>query len=345
MLDNSIVFDVGGTYTRYGIYLGYEDELIEVCKIPSPNFLSFSSKEQLIGSFVFLTKKIVNDLTSKFPNLDIKDIGISFPGPVSEDGTVLCAPTLWGTLIKKLNIKYTLCSSIKNYNIDIINDITAAGWRYIERFDGNFCVITISSGVGCKVFRDYKVLLNKEGLGGELGHHYLNNDEYKDIPCDCGQKGHIGSVSSGRGIEKLAYYLSEKHGGLFKESCLSSKDKITTHDIVEAIKQKDEFSLYLLEESIKPIVNSISCLYAFIGTKKFLFIGGFALAVGIQYINCVKDIIKDRNLMGLDSSDIDNMIILGEADDNSGLIGMGRYLRKKSCRKENTLKFNEYIQR
>ena len=108
------------------------------------------------------------------------------------------------------------------------------------------------------------------------------------------------------------------------------KETITTYDIVNAINEHDEFSEFVLNESIIPIADAIACLYSFIGIKKYLFVGGFALAVGDQYVNAIKKVLHSKQLLGISVEDIENMIVLGNNDDDSGLIGMGKYIDHKN---------------
>lgn len=50
----------------------------------------------------------------------------------------------------------------------MLNDVTAAGWRYVapepvgEDF---FCMVTVSSGVGNKLFRRGEVMVPQDGRG------------------------------------------------------------------------------------------------------------------------------------------------------------------------------------
>ena len=70
-------------------------------------------------------------------------------------------------------------------SIVLMNDVTAAGYRYLRDPDENLCVITVSSGIGHKVFIDGKPALGPSGRGGEIG-HWRMDDSPGSPRCECG---------------------------------------------------------------------------------------------------------------------------------------------------------------
>jgi len=322
-VDNVVVFDIGGTSFRVG-YCNEEGELSCVTKSESHNFINNNSLkiEEIQNKLVDQIVDTANEYRKN--NACINKIGVSFPGPVTRNGRIIKAPTLWGNIDKEFPLQEILVERLKDCEVYVINDITAAGWRYIDVQGGTFCLITVSSGIGNKIFWNREVLLNEKGLGGEMGHASCDN-EYSQIPCDCGNFGHIASVSSGRGIECIAEHISNKYSKLYQSSCLKNT-KFKTYEIINGIKNGDEFSKLLLRESIKPIANSISFIYSLIGIEKYIIIGGFASAVGKYYLDIVEELILEKLPMGLGCDDIKNMLMLGACDDNDGLIGMAKYI-------------------
>ena len=60
-----------------------------------------------------------------------------------------------------------------------LNDLSAAGYAYVGRGCGDFCVVTVGSGIGNKVFVDGRPLVGPGGRGGEIGHGLAH------MPADC----------------------------------------------------------------------------------------------------------------------------------------------------------------
>lgn len=62
-----------------------------------------------------------------------------------------------------------------------------------------FCLLTIGSGTGNKVFHGGEILLDADGHGGELGHWVCDASPGAPL-CDRGASGHLGAITSGRGV-------------------------------------------------------------------------------------------------------------------------------------------------
>lgn len=322
-----VVVDIGGTSLRTAIYTE-EGNLINVRKESSLNFIVNNENiQQLQRMTVDRVISIVNEYIRK-EEYTITGLGISFPGLVDKEGAVASAATLWGPMENKFPLLELLKGKLEEIHIEVINDITAAGWRYRKQITENFCIITISSGIGNKVFWDNEVLLGKDNIGGEIGHFYYGG-KYKNLECDCGKKGHLGAISSGRGVEKLCRLLKMEHHDLYEKSILYDKKDITTYDIIQGVQKQDTFSLLVLEESIKPLAKACSFLHSCIGISKFVIIGGFSLAVGPLYINILRKHFHKYQAFNLSKEKLNEVFMLGESDDNHGLIGMGKYLTQK----------------
>jgi C7-cyclitol 7-kinase len=321
----TVVFDIGGTYIRTALYIAGKDTLKDLKKFPAPSFLNiklplYLLQESLLQIIIKSTMEIKNDNR----NITVDSLGIAFPGPVSESGDILKAPTLWGEMNEKYELGIKLKTYLPELKVFIINDITAAGFRYLSPELNTFCIITISSGVGSKVFWNGEVLLNK-GLGGEIGHHFFGG-EYEHFPCDCGGSGHIGAIASGRGFEALFRFLSIKDRPLYEKSLLFSISGVSTPDIIKAIHMNDEFALKILTESVKPIASAISSVFTGIGINRFIIIGGAACAIGSRYTDLLITELHRISLFGLEEDDYDSMVKLGFNDDLNGLAGVGKYV-------------------
>lgn len=328
-MTGAVVFDVGGTSLRSGM-LTPDGSLREVERVSAPNFLQypFLSVEQLQAVLLRTLVERVRGYERR--GWLVGAVGVSFPGPVTRDGTVCQAPTLWGRKAVPFPLAERLSAELPGKRVLVVNDITAAGHRYLERFGGTCCVITVSSGVGNKVFWQGEVLLNEKGLGGEIGHLPVGAG-YEEFVCDCGGSGHLGAVASGRGAQACARRLRETRPDLFRASMLRDTETITTHDLVRGIERGDAFAEEVLRMSIRPLVRAILSVHALIGIERYVLIGGFAVAVGDAYVEEVKRQIKELRPFGLSDQEVESMIHLGEADDDHGLIGMGICLERKGA--------------
>lgn len=213
----------------------------------------------------------------------------------------------------------------------IANDMSAAAYRYADgpgRED--FCLITVSSGIGNKVFRGGEILIDRDGHGGELGHWRV--DFAPDAPlCDCGGRGHLGAVASGRGMRAAARRAAEKSPDAYRSSVLArlagpDPEDISNENLAAAIRQGDPFAADVLAGGLRPLASAIGSVFASIGIRRYIIIGGFALAVGEPYLEALRDEVAAVGCFGLSAREAREMITLGRPDDDHGLIGMGRML-------------------
>lgn len=75
----------------------------------------------------------------------------------------------------------------------------ALGEQYAGEGKGctDFIYITVSTGIGCGIIINGKLLLGTHGWSGEIGHIRVTD---RDIICTCGNKGCLQAISSGKGI-------------------------------------------------------------------------------------------------------------------------------------------------
>jgi glucokinase len=256
-------------------------------------------------------------------------IGISFAGPITRDGIVIAAPTIWGSWAPPLRLGEILEQRL-GLPVVVANDITAAAWRYASTEPEPFCLFTISSGIGNKVFRHGEVVVDDDGFGGELGHWRI--DQSADaMKCDCGGRGHLGAVASGRGmvaaVRRAAACQPLSFGRSYLSELASSRPEyITSPMLVAAVQHDDEFAIDVLRGSLRPLASAVACMFAAIGVRRYLFIGGFALAIGQPFVTLLGDELVQLGCFGLNEEQTRGMLRLGLADDDHSLVGMGRLL-------------------
>jgi glucokinase len=242
----------------------------------------------------------------------------------------MAAPPLFGSITKPIPLVQLLKSRLPAVEVHLLNDVTAATWRYVPEELGDFCLLTVSTGIGNKVFAGGRILLTAEGRGGEIGH--LCVDTSVDAPpCDCGGRGHIGAFSSGRGAEALARRRAQLAPGEFSRSRLceavnGEANSIDALNLAQSAIAGDEFSLAIVRQSQLPLAIGIASIQASIGIERFIFMGGFALALGDLYRQILAGHLRQLGLFGIPDEEIDRMLILGHNDDLHGLLGAALFL-------------------
>ena len=356
-----IIVDMGGTTTRVGIYSS-RDGLTDVVRFPTPSPVSGKDLDSVRESHLDLVAGAVEDLRPQHPAA--ADIGVALGATVSVTGIVRNACMIWHQPCTGFSLANALGTRLSWARITVINDISAAAWRY--RHLGRFAVVTISTGVAIRVFDDalplaHKLILDEAGLGGESGHVVMdpnlfagelpglgpaaaNGDlearatlERTGLPwCECGNVADLCSYTSGPGVARAAAAYARTHPREWAGSALARltetrPERITTHAIAEAARQADPFTKQVLLAGTQHLALRIAQLSADLGLRRFVITGGFVHAVGTPWFDSLHD-----NLMrlprragwftGWTGDDVANLIYRPRDARNDSLAGMGAYL-------------------
>ena len=312
-----LVIDIGGTNFRLGLVSERLLESSTVERYKTPNFYIY--EEDIIKKEII---RLIYDYFIKMSEkYDIHQIMIAFPGPVNSGGQIQGSAVIFGKPLKtEFNLKRELMDRINNIKIFITNDMTASTWRYANSCD-SFCLITISSGIGNKIFSNGTVLIGEDGLAGEIGHFPVDFDE-AEIACSCGWgNNHLGVIASGRGIGEIAKKLGEaKYRALFLASPLARSidydiNNLTPEIIAVNADQGDPFSKTIIDICTKPLAKIISCFSLALYIQKFIFIGGLVLNCR-YYLQSLKMNVIKHGIYNYPVDKINEMLITGENDDD-----------------------------
>ncbi|MYS89714.1 MULTISPECIES: ROK family protein [Streptomyces] len=328
-----VVADLGGTTLRIGRITEGAASAAAVRRVPTEGLGRYRELPAQA-----LQDRVVDQLTRELEAYlgspggeGASAVGVSFAGPMTKDGTVLAGPTLWGGAAAPLPLADILNRRL-GVPVVVANDITAAAWRYAAAEPDPFCLITVSSGIGHKVFRNGEVLVSDSGHGGEIGHWRVDPGE-DAVPCECGGRGHLGGMASGRGVLLAARRAAAGDPDGFGRSALAEPAGgdpagITNEDLARAVRADDAFATQVLRSCLVPLALAVNCIFTAIGVRRYLFIGGFAVAVGHRFVTLLGEELTKLGCFGLGDAEIRDMLSLGAADDDHCLIGMARLLTR-----------------
>ncbi|WP_119580091.1 ROK family protein [Streptomyces europaeiscabiei] len=328
------VVDIGGTTLRTAHYTPDADTLNDVHRVPTQGIACYPDEPVRA-----LQDRVVEHLGDQMADAIARHrssaAAVAFAGPVTADGTVRAAPTIWGRPGQPLPLKNLLEGRL-GIPVLVINDVTAAVWRYASRSgdEESFCLITVSSGIGSKIFLAGKVLLDSQGHGGELGHWTCDTSAQAPF-CECGERGHLGALASGRGAQAAARRAAKADPDGYAQSQLAAlapdPASLDTQALAAAIRNGDPFATDILRAGLTHLASAITALFTAIGVRRFIIMGGFALAVGSPYASLLTEEIERLGCFGLTDAELQHMIHLGEPDDDHGLIGAGRLLTAQTA--------------
>lgn len=338
-MPHCIVFDIGGTTLRAGVVAPSGRLIAPPLRFETPNVWNHprASLVRVQQRLVETIIAVVRQLQRRYPSLQLRQVGIAMAGPITAQGVVRHASGLWGSggcnfpLAARLRRRLAL-------RWRVVNDMTAAAAYYgsLPRFRRYrwIAVITVSSGVGSKVFDTQRgeVLLDPAGVSGELGHVRID-DSPTALRCECGTRGHVQGLCSGRAAERIARATARANHRQFQRSRLwrmtgGNAARITTFHLASAIRAHDGVAQGILDRVTTPLAQAIAVLVGTVGIERVVLIGGFALGVGTPYLRAIQQHLMRLGCYGRAPSQIKALVCLGEPGDVHGLIGAGLMVQR-----------------
>lgn len=303
-----LVADIGGTHLRVGRYSATLGLAVESRRISTP---SFETMPGATPDEIFTA--ISNQLRSLSMELGLprpKAIGVAFAGPIDGEGRVLAAPTIVGRpLPEPVDFGSHLRGNWPASEFLVVNDVTAAGLHHADDPNSDFCIVTVSSGIGCKIFLNGKPMLGSRLAGGEIGHWRMDYGS-SAAQCDCGGIGHLGALASGRGALRL---YRQRSGDQTR----------TNYDLVQAFHETDALAVEVVRLVASPLASALALIHLAVGIERFIIYGGFAAALGEKYRELLAEAAGGLCWNGAD--DWLGRIEIDRQDDLS-LRGLGRHI-------------------
>ena len=221
----SVGVDVGGTSIKLGVFT-FDGELIKKWEIRT-------NKE---NGHLAVLMDIANTVRTTIEELgynllDCVGVGMGVPGPVMPDGHVeICVNLHW----KDLYPGRILSEALDGTPVALSNDANVAAlgesWQGGAKGYSDIVLLTLGTGVGGGIVVDGKIVSGRHGIGGEVGHMHVRDEEKE--ACNCGGHGCLEQIASATGIVKEAKNLLSKNKD--RESKLRDfGDKLTAKDVLD----------------------------------------------------------------------------------------------------------------
>lgn len=259
---------------------------------------------------------------------------VSVPGPVSSSGAMLDAPTFAGDDHAVPDLRAAL-GMMTGRTAVLLNDMSAAAWRFARQLPAErFLVVTISSGIGSKIVDRARphAVLDDVPYAGEIGH--LTVDTSPDAArCDCGGRGHLGAIASGRGVIRMAQRRAAEDPWRFLESLCVTRFGASLHELsneehlVPALLEGDGWATEVLEECVRPLAQVILTTVVAMGLEKVVVTGGFAQALGEVYVATLRQHLEELADYTVLGGLADDLLIVPGADDEVCLLGAAEFAR------------------
>lgn len=279
------VFDVGGTWLRSGWWRAGVVVDVERRAAPSrlhrPDAEPAALCEELVATLAELTRDAGRAAVSLGAALDSRRQVVYGSGP------------MWGNTRAPVDLGARLGRARPDVEWILVNDLTAAVADFAaEVLAGahtiggirKICYVTVSSGVACRILdrRRQVIPVDEWGLQGEIGHLPLTTGDHgltclHRLRCDCGGSGHVASVASGPGVQRVARALGVDLG-----------EAETQRWLVDGLDGGDPTASSVLRLAVTPIADMLRTLWCLDPEIDIVGIGG-GLAEGVRehYERCL----------------------------------------------------------
>jgi N-acetylglucosamine repressor len=246
-----------------GAVVNLQGEIKESIEIPVSN----SDGQQALQSVY----QILDNLVIKRWK-PIIGIGVGTPGLVNtRDGMVVNAVNLdWQNLplASLLNDRYHLPVAVLNDSqANAIGEFVYSGKHEL---DGNLVVVNVRHGIGAGILINGRLFQGDGGGAGEIGHVMVQEN---GLPCRCGKRGCLETVSSTKAVVQRAQEFARDHAD---SELARDPSKISFDSIVAAYKKDDPLALRVVRDAAHYLGISLANLVGTLNIQKIVITGEMA---------------------------------------------------------------------
>ncbi len=305
-----IGIDVGGTTVKIGIFEA-SGALLEKWEVPT--------RKEEGGKYILsdVAASIKEKLGQLKINLEgLAGAGLGVPGPVMPDGYVeVCVNLGW----KDVNPKEELSPLLGGIPVFIGNDANVAAlgemWQGGGKGYSDIVMVTLGTGVGGGVIIDEKIIAGKHGLGGEIGHIHVRDEETEH--CNCGGVGCLEQVASATGIAREAKRMMAAKAD--PSEMRKFGDGITAKDVLDCAKAGDKLAVEVMEIVGHYLGMALAQVALTVDPEAFVIGGGVSKAG--QYII---DVIEKDYRKYTAISENKGILTLAKLGNDAGIYGAAR---------------------
>lgn len=341
MAGNIVVFDIGGTYFRSGIWVN--GRLGSVTRRPAINYLNtphedpVELQEALADYLVAETDRLREEAKSA-----VTRASISLGAPVdAHSARVLQSGPLWGPGSRPFELGSALMQRRPDLRWTIANDVTAGLLGYVKSSraeqNGRILFVTVSTGIGSRLYdfaRGGVPVDPIHGIQGEIGHLPVEarfRGTNLSFICDCGGADHLNAYASGRGLLKVLRALTNLAPDELAVSGMpyarEADDDVVLGAFSSGVSAGDGLAREVLNTITRPLAQILSALLThdpLLGS--IVLSGGVVNALEPAYSACLDRQFRENGLFQIterDPSYLSRRLRLAAPDDLSGLIGAG----------------------
>jgi predicted NBD/HSP70 family sugar kinase len=213
-------------------------------------------------------------------NADLLAVGIGVPGPVEySSGRPTNPPIMPGW------DRYDVPGRLRDtFEVPVLVDndvnIMALGERELAWPDANHLIfVKVATGIGAGVISGGLLQRGAQGTAGDIGHVYVARGQ--DVPCQCGNRGCLEAIASGRAIAQV-----------LRDSGLETTG---SQDVVELVKRGNLDAIQAVRQAGRDIGEVLTTCVSLINPSAIV-IGGALAQAGEHLIAGVREVVYTRSM-------------------------------------------------
>jgi glucokinase len=264
----ALAFDFGGTKLAAGLVNITDGSISNLVRLPAP---AVEGADACLQAMVKAGTTILQ--TCVIPRNDIKGIGISFGGIVSDDlRTVVTSMHVRNWNSFPLPDKIAELFKIPTFMENDGNAAALGEWAFgAGKGTRNMLYVQVSTGVGSGLILSGK-LFRGQGLAGEFGHMTIEPD---GPVCACGKKGCVESLASGWALQQCAleaFQKAETNSPLYRLGHINP-GQIDARMLIQACQEGDEQASIIVHRGFRALGLGI-CNAAALLDPEMVVLGG-----------------------------------------------------------------------
>ena len=291
-----IGIDIGGTTVKLGLFTA-SGQLLDKWEV--------ETRKEDGGRYILedVAASIKATLAAKDIQMsDVAGAGMGVPGPVMPDGSVeVCVNLGW----RNMNPQTQLSGLLGGLLVKSGNDANVAAlgemWQGGGKGYTDIVMVTLGTGVGGGVIIDEKIIAGKRGLGGEIGHIHVRDEEREH--CNCGGVGCLEQIASATGIAREA--RRKMAASDTPSSMRQYGDGITAKNVMDEAKNGDAMALEVAETVGRYLGLTMAQIAMTVDPEMFVIGGGVSRAGQFlldrieKYYDHYSPISKNKGKVGL----------------------------------------------
>lgn len=302
--------DVGGTSVKLGMFTR-SGNLIKKWEIPTDRENNCANVLPDVASSI---RKTLEE--EGFTTEDLVGVGLGVPGPVQPTGYVeVCVNLHWRDRYPGRELSELL----DGVRVEAGNDANVAAlgeaWKGGGGGADDAVLFTLGTGVGGGVIVNGKIITGKHGLGGELGHMHVRDEETEF--CNCGGKGCLEQVASATGIVREAKRILKRSDADSKMRELG--DLLTARDVCDLGRDGDPLADEVMETVSRYLGLAISHVEMTVDPDVFI-IGGGVSRAGSYLLEKIRKYYNDYTTLSRNHGNV----VLAALGNDAGIYGAVR---------------------